>query len=328
MNKMSRGPQDCQSEVRVVFEKLSSLREESHRQFSDIIDSHGSSISQGIEELVKEVSDQQTELSVIRRERNGLLGTIDTLNGEIRQLRAELLIAHPLPAPDENYVLNMQGEDDFVVDVSHTLEQERPINHYEIGGKEVGIDCVELSNQNAQQNKQSVDDQKSFNDSTADEKGNKVVNEDIDADTPHVNKVFKCELCAYEFAKRSTLTYHKSSVHKIDESKFKYVCEQCPYETISKGHFKTHIEGMHERVRKYICDVCGYAAFRSGNLKQHKQRVHESAKNVANNKYHCEQCSYSSAQRSTLNAHIRGVHEKVKKMLVVSVAFPPQEKLL
>ena len=71
--QISEAQRSCQSEVRDVFEKLISLREESHRQFSDIIVSHGTSISKGIDELVEEVSGLKAELSVVRKEKNVLI---------------------------------------------------------------------------------------------------------------------------------------------------------------------------------------------------------------------------------------------------------------
>ena len=55
-------PTDCQSEVRAVFEKLTSWREESNRQISDIIISHSSSVSQGVNNLVTQVSNMEDEL--------------------------------------------------------------------------------------------------------------------------------------------------------------------------------------------------------------------------------------------------------------------------
>ena len=68
---MSMSGKKCQSEVRAVFEKLTSWRDDSHRQFSDIIKSHSSSISEGINDLVEEVSELKAELSVIRKETEG-----------------------------------------------------------------------------------------------------------------------------------------------------------------------------------------------------------------------------------------------------------------
>ena len=81
---------DCQVEAKDLFAKLSTLREESYRQFSDIISCHQSNISDGIRGLTEEVNGLQSELSVVRKEKSVLLETVDSLNGEIRQLNAKL----------------------------------------------------------------------------------------------------------------------------------------------------------------------------------------------------------------------------------------------
>ena len=132
-------PKDFQSEIRVLFEKLTSLREESHRQFSDIINSHGGSISDGINDLFAEVSNLQDELSVVRKERNVLLETVDNLNGEIRQLNSKLTMAHSLPEPEENHDRHIQEEVGSEVDVPIEVEQdlERPGFHLDIDTEEV-----------------------------------------------------------------------------------------------------------------------------------------------------------------------------------------------
>ena len=59
---------DCESEVRQVFEKLTSWREE-----SQIIDSYSSSISKGVGDLVKEVPHVKKEQAAIKKERNVFL---------------------------------------------------------------------------------------------------------------------------------------------------------------------------------------------------------------------------------------------------------------
>lgn len=58
--------EDFQNKVGNFFEQLVSRRDESHKQISDIINSHHSAIKEGINNLVKKVSDLQDELSVIR----------------------------------------------------------------------------------------------------------------------------------------------------------------------------------------------------------------------------------------------------------------------
>ena len=75
--------------------------EELKRGFSDIIDSHGSSINRGITDLVTEVSKMQKELTIIRKEQNVLIETVHNLNGEIKQLNIKLNMAQSLPELEE-----------------------------------------------------------------------------------------------------------------------------------------------------------------------------------------------------------------------------------
>ena len=98
---MNEARRACQSEMKEVFDKLISLREESYRQFSDIIDSHNSSVSKGINDLVNEVYDLRAELSLVRKEKSVLIETVDNLNVEIRQLGALLLSAERSPKAEE-----------------------------------------------------------------------------------------------------------------------------------------------------------------------------------------------------------------------------------
>ena len=151
---MGEGKKDCRGEARVVFEKLNSWREESNRQFSDIINSHSSSIDRGITDLVSEVSCLQDKLSVTRKERNVLLGTVANLNGEIRQLNAKLIMglfmAQPLSEPDENIDQNIQ--EDYMVEVPVKFEQgiERPTILLESDSEEMCTDYEDIACQNDQ----------------------------------------------------------------------------------------------------------------------------------------------------------------------------------
>ena len=67
---MSEDQGACQREVKDVFEKLLSWREESHKQFSSIIDSHSGNINKGITGLLEKVSDLRAELSFIKKEKD------------------------------------------------------------------------------------------------------------------------------------------------------------------------------------------------------------------------------------------------------------------
>ena len=72
------GQSNSQSQVNDLFEKLISWRDESHEKISSIINSHNSTVKKGINDLVKEVSNLQDELSVIRMERKGPAEAINT----------------------------------------------------------------------------------------------------------------------------------------------------------------------------------------------------------------------------------------------------------
>ena len=89
MVRKRNGRTDCHVDAKDLLAKLSSLKEQSYKQFSDIIDCYSSSISDGIRDLTDEVSDLQSELSLMRKEKSVLLETVDNLNGEIRQLNAK-----------------------------------------------------------------------------------------------------------------------------------------------------------------------------------------------------------------------------------------------
>ena len=90
---MTKGQTDCHRQVRGLIQKLSSWRDESHRQMSNILSSHIRSIDVGFNGLVEEFSDMQAQVLVLRKERNGLLETVDNLNNEIMQMGAKLTLA-------------------------------------------------------------------------------------------------------------------------------------------------------------------------------------------------------------------------------------------
>ena len=64
--------------------KLHSWREESQRELSNIMNSQGTIIGKGIENLVEELSDIKAQLSIITQERNDLLETVESLNVKLQ----------------------------------------------------------------------------------------------------------------------------------------------------------------------------------------------------------------------------------------------------
>ena len=102
--------EECRSEIKYLLQKLTSWREETNRQFSNIIESHTRSMSVhthkinmgvGINNLAEEVCDLRIKFSIISKERNNLLEKVDKLSGENRQLKGLVLIKQPSPDPDD-----------------------------------------------------------------------------------------------------------------------------------------------------------------------------------------------------------------------------------
>ena len=118
----------CQSEVKYFLQQLGSWREESNKQFSNIIDSHTNIINKDINDLAEEVGDLKTRLAVITQERNNLLKYVKKLRGENRNLKAAIHIVQPLPDLEENQNRSSQG-DDCVEVTNHNNKEQRVDSH-------------------------------------------------------------------------------------------------------------------------------------------------------------------------------------------------------
>ena len=100
---------DAQREVGLFLEKLSAWRDESHKEFSNIINIHSSVINKGVNDLVEEVSDLKVKLSDVTKERDGLLETVHNLSNEIRQRNDELNSPQLLLEHEELNMKETQG---------------------------------------------------------------------------------------------------------------------------------------------------------------------------------------------------------------------------
>ena len=142
--QVSKGLDDTQSEVRDLFKKLTSFKEESQRQLSDIINGCTYNISEGIKNLVEEVCDLKTQLSLTAKERDDLLETVDKLNGEIRHMSDEF-IAQPPPELEGNHIRNYLEDDDPEVEMEDKDGQgaDNPRTLGGSGGKSKGLHTKE-----------------------------------------------------------------------------------------------------------------------------------------------------------------------------------------
>ena len=297
-SKMSEAQKACQIEVNEVFDKLRSLREESLRQFSDIIDSHSSSISKRIGGLIEEVCDLRAELSVFRKEKHVLLETVDNLNGEIRQLNAKLIASNNLPKPRERLDQSIKEEDSSEVDISVEIggDQDSPCND--------GDDADTLSEEQAQAD-DILDEGMKLNDSHSSVYKSSKRNDKSDNNEKgnFMNTDLVCPVCNFEFSTNENLSIHLNNIHS--ESKQKKVTLQ----DLSKvKNLKNHVTGVHKKARDFLCSECDYASSYKSDLKKHKESVHGGS----DKKYKCDHCPYQTHERRNLRNHIKGVHEKVR----------------
>ena len=296
---MNKGRKGCQLQATNFFEKLSSWREESNIQFSNILNSHGSLIHEGIKDLVKENSILQEELSVIKNERSGLLKTVDNLNDEIRQLRTN---TRPLREPKEDLQDIPEGKRSKkeIIEV-----QGQELRSIETNDHEAMEDYVEMSEQDIQeQNKCPQSESDTVNvichdNDLANQGVHDIRNYPLDLETPDGQKqktdetrmaadqkikevplplkmMYQCDVCGYNYSKWGNLKRHESSVHKLENKTF--ICEICPDTFKTQGGLEVHKNSRHRLAydKKFECNLCPYKAFYSGELKKHIKIKHVS----------------------------------------------------
>ena len=111
-HQVLKSPKDCHNEVRNLFRKLSSWREDSQREFANIINPYSNSIRMAINELYGEICVLQTQLSDVTKERDGLLQTVDNLMVEkIREQNAKFTIIADFQEAGENSHYSSQEVD-------------------------------------------------------------------------------------------------------------------------------------------------------------------------------------------------------------------------
>ena len=356
-SKMSNGLNDCQSEVRDVFEKLRSLREESHRQFSDIIDSHSSSIGKGINDLVEEVRDLRAELSVTRKEKNILLETVDNLNGEIRQLNEKLPNIDSTSEPEEKLNQSIREENESEVDISVDIGKALESTCNDADDVEAisdeRVDTEELIEDRVMEKK---DSNTSFYNSPQGN-GKSCPNKEGNYKTIHSEDVI-CPECNFEFSTNENLRIHLKNVHsqleqrkvtRQDLSKEKNTQagretdlnldarlsvdpklqnessiegEEKTHKTTLVEKMKQHKHSMHDMIKNFKCDLCPYETARGTSLRYHNYSIHK----IGDAKFKCELCPYTSVARGVLKKHIKRVHAGIKIHVCEDCGFATSTK--
>ena len=328
---------DTQTELRDLFEKLSSWRKESQREFSNIMNFHGIRINKGINDLVKEVGTLQNKLSAITKERNDLLVVVN-FSGEHGQQNVK--------SPNPQF-LQSEEIDNQVTQEIDTLKEEDPCENeldverrmigIEPGDQDENIDSGGVADTIEDNTKYPFNIMPTLHDSSCNGSGDDnyidsfAMDEEATGDEalykmedkkPLNNqggRKLKCEQCPYETTRKSSLLMHKQGVH---DKLRNHVCKECGHAASHMGALKRHIKIVHEKIKSHNCGDCDYATSLKIDLKRHRESVH----NEVGEKFTCEQCAYTSSRKNRMKVHIKAVHDKIRDHICGECGFAALRK--
>lgn len=329
------GKNDCQAQVGDFFEKLLMWRDESQRQFLNLVNDHSKNINEAINNLVTEVSDLEVQLSVTRKERNDLIETVKNMSGKMQKL------------PDNEDNLGEFGP----TETNKTIFEEQMSSNTEEVSQEIGDISDEILNQqilkveNTENNstliRKTVDtcvkrEEYPVNNFKMADKNNedRFVSrnhpESINRQTEHEMNL-EHENLQVEDEADSVTTDNKAKValpffglqlgrnpnNRVGKVKLnfssdktvmkgsrwdsgkKFKCDHCLYSSDNNQHLKKHINIMHLKVeKKYKCDKCPYASHSNFHLNEHISTKHIKTMNFA-----CGECDFRTISRGRLSKH-------------------------
>ena len=321
---MKETQKDCQSEVWDLFKNLSSWKEESHNQFSNIISFYDKSIKKGISDLVQEVCDLKTQLSAttkvyrdnyatITNERNVLMQKVNNLNDEIRQLNDKLL---------DNEIRSDQDE---INEASNEFTNENVINSED---EKVNTDEVEEICQSVETNGSTgLHLNPRPYKSKYSKKSNLNHQKESSQSDGHI-----CTECNFSFSTDMNLRIHLKNVHpklgangesqaesdrsmepglaekqaiRTDEVANKDEVDQMcqaykEFEMSNMHHVKSHLKGKQKEF-SLLCRECNKVFKNKRSLYAHTKEKHISAHIV----HFCPDCGTGFVRKSNMKAHMR-----------------------
>ena len=358
-----------QDDVRDLFKDLRSWkeeREESQRKLDILIESYSGSIQKGMNDLAEEVGDLQARLSVLTRERNGLLETVGVLRSEIDQLRAKVPIVQPLKEIEENQINEYNDTRGDEIAERRKLENR---------GETVSI---------PEENKYSLNDHE-FNQMDHFDGERQKRKFEIGQD-PKQNFGWndRKEASFYSDTYRSMHFEPKLSENKSLDQCEKHVCTECSFASSTSHNLKLHIKNDHSRLRtaspaaneepivqsdvsgsdasvlldniqegekRHRCEHCPYETHNGESMKIHKNSVHDNigdrvcdqcgytasqqdilkrhkvfAHNMGDKRFACGRCSYSSNMEVNLKRHVKRVHEQIKNNVCAECPYATSDK--
>ena len=308
------GKEKCQSEVKHLLEKLISWREESNRQFSDIIDSHTSNINKGINDLAEEVCDLRAKLYIITKERNDLLENVDKLSSENKQLRGAIHVVQSLADPQESN----HG-------VGSRNNQERP----RLGcDQEQHIDSSEIEDSTDEQEDENPTDTQrisigsTYNECTNADEINDIEIKDEALDDGEIDEIRGMDHAQEEqvSGNENNLTCLKNTQHLEN-----HICPECSRVFSTGGNLRIHQifhhpPNIHQKLELELTDRKQgknlESRDKSDNVTVHKIKISKDLKssNVkGGEKLKCVKCPYETCTKHHMTEHVKAEHGKIRK---------------
>ncbi|KAL3276241.1 hypothetical protein HHI36_020957 [Cryptolaemus montrouzieri] len=122
---------------------------------------------------------------------------------------------------------------------------------------------------------------------------------------------FKCSLCSFQCASKSTVAQHMDNMHFKTET---FECHFCDFETDQQKKLKHHIKTKHSAVQfknhsvkmeTYKCYLCSINFKGKEELNRHVVRKHQDIVS-----YNCDLCLFNTNNRKQFNQHSITAHKK------------------
>ena len=133
--------------------------------------------------------------------------------------------------------------------------------------------------------------------------------------------IYKCDQCEFQTGEKEVLKAHaQKHSEKVPIGSFK--CTECEYIGIRKDSLEQHVRMKHinrDTPSMYICDFCPYESVSEINLKKHEQDVHKITKQRSQDKnqktekgqalnFPCDVCPYAAYTDKDLSHHLEKEH--------------------
>ena len=83
-------------------------------------------------------------------------------------------------------------------------------------------------------------------------------------------KPVKCEQCEFTSMWPGCLKLHVQNMHTLPlENRKTHLCPHCGSKFVNPRHLKTHVDGVHLKIKRYRCKICDIRFANGTNLKEH-----------------------------------------------------------